>query len=227
MIRKIEDLNFYELLEVSPTATIQEIHRAYERLRRIYEPNSIALYSLFTPEETATIHKRIEEAYRTLTYDENRHRYDVMLRERNELPEQRSSSSEAYRTPSVQPASPPREDDRHIAAAPPQPQIPAAHLPETEEITSVSQFIGEFTGAAIKALREQRGLDLRAIADRTKVSTRYLEYIEEEAYQKLPARTYIRGFLMLYAKALGCDPDRMAGDYLKRFDTAAKPPIKK
>jgi hypothetical protein len=25
---------------------------------------------------------------------------------------------------------------------------------------------------------------------------------------------------MLYAKALGCDPERMAGDYLKRYDAA-------
>jgi hypothetical protein len=32
---------------------------------------------------------------------------------------------------------------------------------------------------------------------------------------------------MLYAKALGCDPDRMAGDYLKRYEAAMKPPVKK
>jgi len=30
----------------------------------VYEPNSLALYSLFTPEETAEITQRIEEAYR-------------------------------------------------------------------------------------------------------------------------------------------------------------------
>jgi hypothetical protein len=40
MIKKIEDLNYYELLEVSPKATSQEIHKAYERVRRVYEPNS-------------------------------------------------------------------------------------------------------------------------------------------------------------------------------------------
>ena len=61
-MKKIEDLNFYELLEVSPTASTQEIHKAYERIRRVYEPNSVALYSLFTADESAAIHQRIEEA---------------------------------------------------------------------------------------------------------------------------------------------------------------------
>ena len=43
MIKKIEDLNYYELLEVSPQATAQEIHKAYERVRRVYEPNQLVL----------------------------------------------------------------------------------------------------------------------------------------------------------------------------------------
>ena len=87
MIKKIEDLNYYELLEVSPQATSQEIHRAYERIRRVYEPNSVALYSLFTPEETAEIYQRIEEAYRTLVYEDNRKSYDAICEGRSELPE--------------------------------------------------------------------------------------------------------------------------------------------
>jgi len=87
MIKKIDDLNFYELLEISPLASSQEVHKAYERVRRIYEPNSIALYSLFTPEETAKIRQRIEEAYRTLAYDDNRKRYDRSLKEQHEFPE--------------------------------------------------------------------------------------------------------------------------------------------
>jgi len=76
MLKKIEDMNYYELLEVSPRATMQEIHKAYERIRRIYDPNSIALYSLFSPDETEKIRNRIEEAYRTLIYEENRRSYD-------------------------------------------------------------------------------------------------------------------------------------------------------
>ena len=69
-------------------------------------------------------------------------------------------------------------------------------------------------------LREQAGLTIRNVADITKIGSRYLEYIESESYLKLPARPYLRGFLMQYAKVLGADPERFAGDYLKRQSEA-------
>ncbi|HTG01432.1 MAG TPA: helix-turn-helix domain-containing protein [Nitrospirota bacterium] len=225
-MKKIEDLTYYELLEVAPNATAQEIHRAYERVRRIYEPNSIALYSLFTPEETAAIHQRIEDAYRTLVYEDNRKKYDAKLRGAVELPEPAAPSHQRYyEPPSPSPQRPmprslPEPAAPHPADVPqPEPQPPVRH----EEVTPVAPFIGEYTGPAIRALRELRGLSLSTVANQTKVSSRYLESIEEETFQKLPARTYTRGFLMLYAKALGCDPERFASDYLRRFDAATKP----
>src|SRR5512135_97063 len=88
-MKKIENLDYYDLLEVSPSATTQEIHKAYERLRKIYDPNSIALYSLFSPEETAAVQLRIEEAYRTLIYEDNRRQYDASLR--GDVPEPEAS----------------------------------------------------------------------------------------------------------------------------------------
>jgi curved DNA-binding protein CbpA len=229
MMKKIEDLNFYELLEVTPDATAQEIHRAYERVRKIYEPNSIALYSLFTPEETEAMHQRIEEAYRTLVYEDNRRKYDSTLRSKAGIPEPLTPPAQRYYEPARRPARPatPLPEKEPL----PPPPIPEALLPPVEqpmppqeETTPVASFIGEFTGPAIKALREQRGISLQAIASQTKVSSRYFAFVEEENFQKLPARTYTRGFLMLFAKALGCDPDRFASDYLKRYDEAMKPP---
>ncbi len=231
MIKKIEDLNYYELLEVSPTATSQEIHKAYERVRRVYEPNSIALYSLFTPEETAAIHQRIEEAYRTLVYEDNRRRYDAMLRSRNELtepmPRPEPAGYQTYQAPVVQPALRLHSDNRHIKAeALPASPESAPIVPSAEPPAPATPFTGEFTGPAIKLMREQRGLSLRNMADTTKVSARYLEFIEEEQFAKLPARAYVRGFLSLYAKALGQDPERMTNDYLRRYEAALNPPKK-
>jgi curved DNA-binding protein CbpA len=227
MIKRIEDLNFYEVLEVKPSATTQEIHKAYERVRKIYDPNSIALYSLFSPEETAAMQQRIEEAYRTLIYEDNRRQYDAILRERNELPEPEAPSpSRASSPPPVQPAASTRTDNISLfdsVSGPQQAPDEASLSPAHEEVKPVPQFNGEFTGPAIKALREQSGRNLRSIADITRVSIRYLEFIEEENFLKLPARTYIRGFLVLYARALDCNAERFAGDYMKRYDAAMKP----
>ncbi len=225
-MKKIEDLNFYELLEISPTASIQEIHRAYERIRRVYDPNSIALYSLFTAEETAAIHQRIEDAYRTLLYEDNRKRYDATLKggeEPHEPPPPQAHTPERRPLQSTLPLS--LENRGPVASAPPPP--PPSPEPAQVEAPPLPPFTGEFTGPAIKALREQRGQTLQAIAELTKVSIRYLGYIEEEAFQKLPVRTYLRGFLILFAKALGCDPERLSNDYLKRYEASMKPAAKK
>ena len=43
---------------------------------------------------------------------------------------------------------------------------------------------------------------------------------------ELPARPYLRGFLVLYAKAIGYESDRIVNDYMKRYDTAMNPPKK-
>ena len=227
MMKRIEDMNFYELLEVSQTATSQEIHKAYERIRRVYEPNSVALYSLFTPDETAIIYQRVEEAYRTLVYEDNRRRYDLTIKNRSELPEftpSLPSQALSYQPPPI-PTAPPLENLVAHTQEAPTPQIEPAP-PSQEKVSPVSQLVSEFTGPAIKVLREQRGLTLRNVSDATKVGARYLEYIEEENFSKLPARAYIRGFLMLYAKALGCEPERMTADYLKRYEAAMNPPKK-
>ena len=227
MMKKIEDLNYYELLEVSPTASSQEIHKAYERVRRVYEPNSVALYSLFSAEETAAIHQRIEDAYRTLVYEDNRKRYDALLRLQNDLQEPLPAPSD-YDRRQNQPAPSLPLDNRSLNKSEVEALPSPVEEPQKtrEEAAPVSQFIAEFSGAAIKMLREQRGLSLRNVADISKVGIRYLELIEEENFQKLPVRAYTRGFLQLYAKVLGCDPQRVCDDYLKRFDAARGPKTK-
>lgn len=231
MLKKIEDMNYYELLEVSPRATSQEIHKAYERVRRIYDPNSIALYSLFSPEETEKIRQRIEEAYRTLIYEENRRTYDLNLGDyiRAATPEPPIFRPVAPSPPPAASAAPSPSPSRAEPAPPPPPariDEPRAvpHAPETPQVPTTLQplpaDIPEVTGLILRMLREQRKLTVQNVADVTKLSTRYIEGIEAEQFVKLPVRPYLRGFLVLLAKALGYEPDRIANDYLKRYDAA-------
>jgi curved DNA-binding protein CbpA len=219
MIKKIEDMNYYELLEVSPRASTQEIHRAYERVRKIYDPNSIALYSLFSSDETEKIRQRVEEAYRTLLNDENRRAYDRTLRQSLGEPEQAALPFPSR--PSMPPPGLPplRVSEPAAASVPPAPAPKPAPAPAPPlEPLPAPEFVAEFTGPVIKALREQRKLSVQNVSDATKVSARHIEHIEEEAFTKLPPRPYLRGFLVLYARALGYDPDRIIRDYMKRYD---------
>jgi len=73
------------------------------------------------------------------------------------------------------------------------------------------------TGADLKRFRESRGIGLREIATASKVGVRYLEYIEADRKEVLPAPVYLRGFLQEYARVVGLDPRRTADSYLARL----------
>jgi transcriptional regulator with XRE-family HTH domain len=62
-------------------------------------------------------------------------------------------------------------------------------------------------GSWLRQQREMREITLREISDATKISLRYLEALEQERLDLLPARVFARGFLRQYARYVGLDPD--------------------
>jgi len=73
------------------------------------------------------------------------------------------------------------------------------------------------TGGDLKRFRESRGITLRDIAAASKIGVRYLEYIEIERVELLPAPVYLRGFVQEYARVVGLDPRPTADSYLSRI----------
>jgi flagellar biosynthesis protein FlhG len=73
------------------------------------------------------------------------------------------------------------------------------------------------TGADLRKIREARGMSLRQIATVTKIGLRFLEYIEEDRFDFLPAPVYLRGFLQEYARLVGIDQRRAAEAYMRRL----------
>ncbi|MCZ7651298.1 MAG: DUF4115 domain-containing protein [Thermoanaerobaculia bacterium] len=69
-------------------------------------------------------------------------------------------------------------------------------------------------GTWLRRQREARGVGLREIADSTRISLRYLEALEEERFDVLPAHVFARGFLREYARVVGLDPDEVVNAYL-------------
>jgi DnaJ-class molecular chaperone len=79
MIKRIEDWNCYELLNVERTASKEEIWEGYQRALATYHTDSLATYSLVTEEERRQIMERIQEAYQTLRDPEKKKAYDLSL----------------------------------------------------------------------------------------------------------------------------------------------------
>jgi len=75
-MRDFREQNYYELLDVKPHASAQELERSYQRARRYFSGESVATYALFQPDELTLLRRRIEEAYRVLSDPERRRRYD-------------------------------------------------------------------------------------------------------------------------------------------------------
>lgn len=67
--------------------------------------------------------------------------------------------------------------------------------------------VSEGFGAYLRKKREERGLSLEELVERTKIPMRHLEAIESGRFHLLPGPAYVRGFLRLYASALELDPE--------------------
>jgi curved DNA-binding protein CbpA len=77
---KFVSQNYYEILDVDPEASHEDVKRAFRLVRASFEPDSMAIYSLYSPEETEAIGTKIDEAFRILTDRDRRRVYDKYLR---------------------------------------------------------------------------------------------------------------------------------------------------
>jgi cytoskeletal protein RodZ len=59
-----------------------------------------------------------------------------------------------------------------------------------------------------------REIPLREVADVTKISLRYLEALEQDRFDVLPAPVFAKGFLREYARYVGLDVDEVVNSFL-------------
>jgi len=76
----------------------------------------------------------------------------------------------------------------------------------------------ETLGSYLKNQRESKKISLREVAKNTRVREYILKAIEEDRYDHLPAATYVKGFLLAYAKYLRLDHN----DVLLRYERVLK-----
>lgn len=64
-------------------------------------------------------------------------------------------------------------------------------------------------GTYFKQERERRGIDLKEIEERTKISAQTLAFLEEDRLDLLPPRAFVRGFLMTIARDFSLDTEEL------------------
>jgi cytoskeleton protein RodZ len=74
-------------------------------------------------------------------------------------------------------------------------------------------------GNSLREARLRQQLEFPELEQQTKIRSKYLQALEDEKFDLLPAPTYVKGFLRNYADALGLDGQLYVDEYNSRFVT--------
>jgi cytoskeleton protein RodZ len=69
----------------------------------------------------------------------------------------------------------------------------------------------------MKRVREERGVSLRDISERTKISVRTLEALERDEVARLPGGIFSRSIVRAYAEGIGSDQEAAVREFIERF----------
>lgn len=236
--------NYYEVLEIPANARSEEIYHSYQRAKSAYSSDSLALYSLMSPEECRNVLELVEEAYSILSDPTKRKRYDEargLNRDFNSMNYNTLSDrvaplrQETFVQPTSLSAMPEHEFTLNSNSTGSDVSINSGGSTTTNVNKLVTQKrfaldyvinadfekeiedTADFTGDFLRKVREYKNLDLDRLSDMTKVSRLYLQGIELEDFGKLPAPVYVRGFVFQYAKCLKLKPEVVANSYVARM----------
>jgi len=220
-MKALEDLDHYELLEIPRSAGGEEVERAFRMAYAAYEPDSLAMYSVFDERDALSIRERLQVAYRTLSNDSSRRRYDATIAESERVEGEIESAAAdvlASEIPELEALGDFEERAFSEAIVDLPASTPEAAAAEHSPSENRAAIQGDVTGEALRVCRERLGLGLDRIADTTKISPSYLRFIEEERFDDLPAPVYVRGFVVAYAEAMGLPASEVVGGYMARLE---------
>ena len=210
-MKRLKDLNFYELLEVAFDASPFEVHQAYKEMVQLYHGDSLASYSFFSKEEREEILAKLDEAYSTLMDEKRRSLYDQSLIELGILDKATQYQRDRTKLSLMHDAKRPAANTALRIRNRLKPI--ASSNPVIQEILANDVL----SGKDLKKIRDELGVSLEQIAEMVKVRIVYLHAIEDDQFEKTPSRIFLKGFLRAYAQCMGLDADIVASRYLKRI----------
>ena len=76
-----------------------------------------------------------------------------------------------------------------------------------------------YSGALLAAVRQELRMSIEDLSGNTNISKGYLEAIEADGFDRLPAATFVRGYVRVLASTLGLDEQAVVNGYMKNYSS--------
>ncbi|MBX9768228.1 MAG: helix-turn-helix domain-containing protein [Bdellovibrionales bacterium] len=238
---------YYEVLEITPSASREEIMKAYQKAKGAYSPNSPALYSVFSKEEADQLLRIIDEAYSVLVNQDKRREYDQNLIRTGAVSatgvishpnpfdtgvlsdfmpaEPFSQNAQGddlpdFAIPTVAKVNLPAEKRNAIqeAATTIRGRMPQYSVNAVIEAEIQNQTV--FDGPFLAKIREYKGVSHDLLSEITRIGRHYLVALENNNFPSLPASVFVRGFVTQVARCLGLNEKKVVESYMKLYKDA-------
>lgn len=228
MNERYEGQSLYDILEIPPTAGVQEIYRAYQKVKAAYSPSSPALYTMFTPQEAQELLKLVEEAFQTLSHQNKRKDYDIKNGFMSSMMSGQGYAPATSSTP-VTKGSAPVEKPKDAWVGQVKVLKKSDAVLEGFARTKVSVYeikpeieaeiasMTEIDGAFLQKIRLYRGVAIEQLVEEMRVTKTMLVALESNDIDALPVAVFTRGFVIQIGRMLGIDEKKLADAYMKYF----------
>ncbi len=214
--------NYYEILEVSTTATQHDILLAYQKAKLTFSNSNMAIRSAFSGEELQELLKLVDEAFLVLSNQNYRHVYEQRLNTKSYSESDITFDGIKHFTQDIDPKNTVEKlIQKHSAMAQKsepvatEPVVEATPVDETfaQEIHAQTEWSGDF----LKKVREYKKISIDKLQESTKVNPWYLKALETMDVKNLPAQVFVRGYVIQMAKELGLNEKNVADSYMKIY----------
>jgi len=214
IMKRFQDLNYYEMLEIPVDASPFEISQAYKEALSIYHEDSLITYSFFNDHERDLILKRIEKAFLTLIDHKKRSNYNRMLVNEGKVDSKIFTKDKKKPIPLFQTS---KLKSKELLTKKIDKKIEKNDIQMMSDELFSKELI---SGIDLKKLRESIGIELEEVFEITRINVTILKAIEENRFENLPPLIYLKNFLKTYAEILKLDSNLVVDGYLKNMNVS-------
>jgi len=182
------DLQYYEILGLDTSSTLDEVEAAYQRACEVYSEANPEFATSFRPEEAQELRGWVEEAYQELCKKLKNQNAFVQVSAPSHEPQIFQFEKDAL-----------TENDL---------------VPEFEHELYSSSF---YDGMIIKKIRLKKNISLNYIANKTCIGVHHLIAIEANDFDSLPAAVFVRSYVKQIAQILGLNAGEVSDSYMRLY----------